>query len=313
MSLAMLKKLGAVAFVLLVAWIIYIYRQVPHEQAPFAKTADRAVHVVLEQGLKKVELRKDGAAWSVSLGTGVSYAVDEERVGTLISGLKDLKIEDEISDRADRAADYEVNPESGTRVRLFGDKESPLAEGIFGKQAPDFNHIYFRYSDKPNVYLARDLIRGELGTADLNSWRSRQLVTIPETQIQGILIEGNGFKSDLVRVSTDNWNLNGKAVEPGLVNGLVGVLAHLRADDFVDPAAFPQLTYDGLTYSRIIIKGAGSSAELRFGPPDDKTKRYPASAGKDAGLVWLSESSATSILRKPSAFPAASTSPEKPR
>ena len=44
-----------------------------------------------------------------------------------------------------------------------------LAGGIFGKQAPDFtNHIYFRYPDKPTIYLAHGMVRGELGESDLD-------------------------------------------------------------------------------------------------------------------------------------------------
>ncbi len=107
-------------------------------------------------------------------GSGTPYLAEESQVKSLISGLKDVQIEDEISDRADRASDYEVNAESGTRVDFLDAKGTKLAEGIFGKQAPDYSHIYFRYPDKPNVYLARGLFRGELGQPDPDSWRKKE-------------------------------------------------------------------------------------------------------------------------------------------
>jgi hypothetical protein len=310
MTLSVLKKLGIATAVLLAVWLLYLYRQVPHEQSPFEKACAKAERIILEQGPQKVELRKEsgppearlakGGHWEV--GSGPSYAADESSVATLISGLKGILIDDEISDRADRAAEYEVNLESGTVVRLLDGKGTQLAEGIIGKQAPDFSHIYFRYPEKPNVYLARGLFRGDLGHVEVNYWRSRQLINIPETKIQSILIEGKGFKSELVRVSTDAWTLNGKAIDPTPVNSLVGTLAHLRADDFVDSAAFPALTYDSLTYAGVMIKGADASADLRIGAQDSKSKRYPVSVGRDQGLAWLSESSVNAILLKPSAF-----------
>jgi len=300
MSSALLKKLGFVTALLLVAWIVYLYRQVPHERSPFEKASVKAERIVLEQGLKKVELRKESGHWKA--GPGPFYAADESSVATLVSGLKGLQIDDEISDRADRAAEYDVNPGSGTLVRLLDGKGTRLAEGVIGKQAPDFSHIYFRYPDKPNVYLARGLFRGDLGHVELNYWRSRQLIDIPETKIQSIMIEGKGLKTELVRVSTDAWTLNGKPVEPGPVNALVGTLAHLRADDFVDPALNPGLTYEGLTYAHVQVKSPEASADLRIGAQDSKSKRYPVSTGKADGLAWIPEFSAKAILQKPSDF-----------
>jgi hypothetical protein len=300
MSSGILKKLGFVTAILLVVWIVYLYRQVPHEHSPFTKASAKAEQIVLEQGPKKVELRKESGHWKV--GTGPSYTADESSVATLVSGLKGLLIDDEISNRADRAAEYEVNPESGTVVRLLDGTGARLAEGIIGKQAPDFSHIYFRYSDKPNVYLARGLFRGDLGHMETNYWRSRQLIDIPETKIQRIVMEGKGFRTELIRVSTDAWTLNGKPVESGPVNALVGTLAHLRADDFVDPMLNPGLSYEGLTYARVQVKSPEASADLRIGAQDPKSKRYPVSTGKADGLAWLPQSALESLLKKPSGF-----------
>jgi hypothetical protein len=299
MSLATLKKLSAAAAILLLAWVVYVYRLVPHEKAPFAKASDKTEEIVFSQGSRELILRRESGQWKVGLASAPLYAADAQLVKPLISSLKDLQVEEEITDRADRAADYDVTAETGIRVRLLDARKANLAEGIFGKQAPDMAHLYFRYADKPNVYLARGLIRGDLGRIEVNYWRSRQLIDIPETKIQHIVVEGKGFRTELVRVSTDAWTLNGKPVDPAPVNTLVGTLSHLRADDFVDPAADPKLSYDGLTYARLNVKGADASAELRIGAQDAKTKRYPVSIGQDAGLAWLSESSAKAILKKP--------------
>jgi hypothetical protein len=64
-----------------------------------------------------------------------------------------------------------VDEASGTRITLKDAKGGILAEGIFGKLAPDAMHIYLRYPDKPNVYLARGIFPEELGKADPDAWR----------------------------------------------------------------------------------------------------------------------------------------------
>src|ERR1019366_6859501 len=161
--------------------------------------------------------------------------------------------------------DYDVTAASGIAIHLQDAKGSTLAAGLFGKQAPDMVHIYFRYPDKPNVYLGRGVMRGDLGHAEVNYWRDRHLLDIPEMKIQSVRIEGKGFSTEVVKTSTDSWSVNGKAVDPGLADALVGVLAHSQVDEFVDPTADSKVTFEGLTYARITIKGTDASAEVRVG------------------------------------------------
>jgi hypothetical protein len=266
------------------------------------KAADKAEQIVLKQGAQSLNLRRETGLWKVSAGAPPAYPADPELVKPLISGIKNLQVEDEISDRADRAADYDLSPESGTRVQLLDAKGATLAEGIFGKQAPDFTHLYFRYPDKPNVFLARGLVKGDLGRLEVNYWRSRQLIDIPEAKIQHIVMDAKGFKTDLVRTSTDAWSVNGKPADPGFVNALIGTYAHSHVDDFVDPSVYPKLTVEGLTFAHVNVVGTDASVDLRIGAQDPKSKRYPASTGKDQGLVWLSQATIDSLLKNPAVF-----------
>jgi len=65
--------------------------------------------------------------WKVLTGTN-SYPAEESQIAALLSGLKDVQVEDEISDRADRASDYEVNVESVTRIQFLTRKGPILAK-----------------------------------------------------------------------------------------------------------------------------------------------------------------------------------------
>jgi hypothetical protein len=301
-SSRLLKILAIVSGALVLWTVLYLYQRVPRSEKPFANAADVAEEIAVERGGSAVHLKKTASGWKVAGEANRNYPIEEDRIKTLLSGLRDVRLEDEISSRADRAADFDVTPASGTAVRLLDPKGTTLAEGLFGKQAPDFTHIYFRFPNRSNVYLARGMIRGELGGTAVNDWRSRQLITIPEAKIQGVLIEGKGFKTDLVRASTDTWTMNGKRIDPAPVNSLIGTLAHLRADDFVDPGAYPDLTFEGLTFAKLTVKSPEATAEIRLGSQDPKTKRYPVSISKDAGLAWLPDYTVDSLLLKPSAF-----------
>jgi len=307
----LIKWLLALSLFLIALVLFLFYRQVPHDQEPYAKAVDSATGICLLEGKLGVQLNKVGESWTVhpvsapEIKAGESAGsvpAENDRVKNLLSELKDVQVEDVISDRPDRQAEFEINPDSGMRVVLLT-PSSTLADGIFGKQAPDFTHIYFRFPDKPSIYLARGIIRGELGRPIVNDWRSRRLIDLPETKIQAILMEGSGFKTDLVRASSDVWTMNGKVVETGPVDALVGTLAHLQAMDFIDSASTPKLTYEGLTNARVVVKSVDSPVvELRIGAEEVKSQRYPVSTSQETGLAWLPENSLKAILQKPSAF-----------
>jgi hypothetical protein len=302
MSATFLKKLAGATGLLVVLWVVYLYLQVPHRRTPFAQASGSVEKILMKQGAQKVQLSKQAKTWVVLVASGVSAPADDNKMKTLLSSLKDLQIEEEISNRADRISEYQVDDASGTDISLQEANGRVLAEGVFGKQAPDFTHSYFRFPHQSQVYLARGVLPGDLGKTEPIYWRSRRLLDMADPKIQEIVIEGKGFKTTLARTSTDTWTMNGEMVPPEPVDALVGTLAHLGVDDFVDVAAYPGLTYEGLSYAHVSVKETDATADIRFGPADPKTKRYPLSTGKDAGIAWLSEAAANAILLKPSAF-----------
>lgn len=280
---------------------VYFYLQVPHQKTPFARGIDSAARVTLQTGSSKVQLDKDGAVWKVHLSSSGTYSADAGKVKSLLDALRSVQVEDEISERPDRLGDFDLTPASAADVAVFKSGGALLAEGVFGKQAPDFSHIYFKYPDKPSVYLARGVIRGELGEADLKSWRSHQLLDIPDEQIRTIFIEGPGFKTPLAR-SSDTWSANGETLNAAPVWGLVGMLAHLRADDFVDLSQRPDLAADRLTYATVTVQTPTETHTLHFGAANPKDKRSPVSVDKDSSVGWIPESTAKIILRRLSDF-----------
>ncbi len=307
-----IKILLLVTVALVAVSVLFLYLQTPSHNTPFADATSKAEKIVFEQGGAKVELDKQGKDWQVRTDQGGFYPAERDKIHTLLTALPEVQIEDEITTHSERAADYEVNAASGMRVTLLNAKGTPLADGIFGKQAPDFTHIYFRFTDKPAVYLARNLIRGELGGgATVSAWRSRDLVSIPEAQIQTISIENKGSKLDLVR-SSDTWTRNGEKVDPAPVFALVGALSHLRADDFVETQSSDSLTYGSLDFGQIQLTSPDTTVTLHIGKPDKARHRFPVSISKEAGLAWVSESQMNLLLKKPTDFHAITSQPIAP-
>lgn len=296
MSSAFLKKLGFLAGFLVIVWGLFLLRQIPPSRAPYAKALGAAARLTLEREGQSVQFSKQGGSWTVTLADGSSAPIDDAPFSALLKSLEEVALEEVISTRPDGAAEYEVNAASGTQVTVSDTHGKTLVSGIFGKQASDYRHIFYQPAGSPEVYLALGIYRGELGTADPLAWRSRQLINIPEPDIQDILIERRGASRHYVRVSTDTWNLNGKPTAAEGVNRLIGTLAHLRADSFVTPQDDPRITFESLTQARLVVKSGKAQVEIRIGALDSKTPRYPMSSGKPNGIVWLSQATTDSLL-----------------
>ena len=296
MSVSALKKLGVFCAILLAAWLFTLYHRIPHNKAPYVKALDQAQRIEIARNNRQVVLMKKGKDWTVAGGVaGPFFAIEEDRWRTLQSGLRDLKLEDVISERADRAAEFEVDETSGTRVRLLDAHNAALVDGVFGKQASDALHIYFRYADRPTVYLARGLFRDDLVGADLNGWRSHALTTASEDAVTAFKIATRHGAAE-VRQSSPTWTVNGQPADADKVNTWLGAFAHLRADDFADASSSGSIALNEATLSATT---AGGTETLRVGPLDSKLKRY-AVAAPDGRIAWVSEPHMAPLLLAPS-------------
>jgi hypothetical protein len=274
-------------------------------KSPFADRIDDAQRIRLESNGARLELQRSSPTWVVTGESGRPYAVESGKLKRLLTQLKDLKVDDVISKRESAAPEFELDAAHGLRITLLGSRSDTLASGVLGKQSPDLGHLYFKYADKPEIYLARGTDRSDFGSATLNNWRDPVLLNIVEDQIFTVFIEGPGYKTALAR-SSDTWSVNGRKVNPTPVWGMLGVLAHLRAEDFVNLKERPDLTPEKLSWSTVTIQlKDGTTQRLHIGQADKTLKRHPVVVNDDPIPAWVGESPIRSILQKPSDFPTA--------
>lgn len=298
MSRRVLLALAATCLLLTGVWLVTLARGIHHDKAPYAAAMDRAQEIVLTQQDHRVRLYKDSQHWVVAPASATAvFPIDEERWRTLDSALRNAQLEEVISDRADRASDYEVDAVKGLRVVVSAGGKT-LVDGFFGKQAPDMAHLYFRFADGPTVYLARGLFKGELGGADVSGWRSHEVMAISEGQITGVEIRTKSFVTTLTK-SSDTWTLGHLPADAERVDLLLGAIARLRADDFVDPANPAGPTFTALNEATVVVSSSQTVTTLHIGPLDTAAKRYPVSTAAANGVAWVAQPRLAAILVKP--------------
>jgi len=176
----LVRILAALALGLLLLGAFYAYSRVSRGNMPYVLSEKKISGLVLNYGSQRVELRKESDLWHVQTSSG-SLKADPERVRNLLVGLSNVSLADVISESGAQGDLFEVTEASGTRVTLLGAGGKPAADGIFGKQAPDFTHIYFRFVDQPKVYLATGLYRGELSPGNPADWLHLEKSTATHT------------------------------------------------------------------------------------------------------------------------------------
>src|SRR5262249_51717702 len=143
----------------------------------YAHASQKAARFMVASGVERVELHKEGELWKVATYSGL-VAADPQRVKSFLDSLEAVTLEDVISHSPAQAAVFEVTPSSGAHVSVWNVKGKALADGFFGKQAPDYAHIHFRFADQPDVYLAAGLFRGELSPGKPETWKKVETSTV---------------------------------------------------------------------------------------------------------------------------------------
>jgi hypothetical protein len=287
---------GTLAF--LVVAVVLIRRPKPLA-APFAGHLDSAEKIRLQRAGRDVLLWHKGSEWEVSAGdSAVRYRADVAKVKALTDSLKALELEDVISERPENAADFEVNIQSAMVVSLLSKTNAIVSAVAIGKQAPDFMHVYARRMDRPEVYLARGVQSPSvLGTPDVLYWRDLTLWDFPEDQVMTVFIQGPDFKTALAR-SSDTWTLDGRKINPAPVWGMLGVLAHLKAEGFLAVTPAPAMNYASVT---VQLKD-GRTRRLQIGRRDPQTQSYLVAMDADPTVFEVSSKNIGAVLIRPSAF-----------
>lgn len=164
----LVKILAGLTTVFVLLGFVYAWSVLSHGKKPYAHSA-KAARLSLTFGAQHVELKKNGNEWMVETSSG-SRPAEPSRVENTLSLLAGVDIGHVLSESPETAALFEVNEAGGTRVTMTNASGKIVADGIFGKQSPDFSHFYFRYPNRPAVYLATGLFRGELTPGHPEDW-----------------------------------------------------------------------------------------------------------------------------------------------
>lgn len=230
-------------FLVLVALGTYVYLvEIKHKAKvnEAEKQAKKIVHLAKDKvtGVElihgdqtKVKVEKHADKWVLSVP--VKTMADKLAMNSLLSSFVGAESEKVIQDKDVKWDEYGLDKPEFTVVCSTKDKEIKL---LFGAANPSKTSYYVRVDDQPKLYLVADTLKNSLNKSAFDV-RDKSVFGIAETDVEKIVIAGNGKDLELVRKTPDKW----VAVKPetftvkrALLMSDLRTLTNLKATQIID-------------------------------------------------------------------------------
>ncbi len=231
--------LVALVVILLVA--AYLVMQKPGEQSasglgtPLLHIDSVAVDKLEIRSPKgSVVLVKQGSDWY--LKEPIDYKAEQASVGALIHELKNLTIKNVVSNKPDKFAVFQVDTASGTHFSVYqnGTRTDSL---IVGKMGSTYTEMYIRRLPSHDVDAVDGALQYQVNRQP-KEWRDKTIIKVPKESIKDIRYQ-YGDTTFALAFQDSAWKIGNNVVKTEDVNGILGWLSNLQADDFIDTTLHP--------------------------------------------------------------------------
>jgi hypothetical protein len=173
-------------------------------------------------------LHRENGAWMMT--SPLRAKADDAGVRELLSKGKSITLKAMVSGNPQKQGVFQVDS-SGTLVRLFaGDAER--AAFRIGKMGPTYTETYVRREDANEVYLAEGMLLYVFAKQP-RDWRDKTILKVPQESIRNVRFQ-YGDSTFALTFRDSMWTVDGVPASEPAVKSLLGGLASLTADDFVD-------------------------------------------------------------------------------
>ncbi|MBU0673843.1 MAG: DUF4340 domain-containing protein [Proteobacteria bacterium] len=211
----MMNKRNTILLALLVAQLAIIgfiarpgRNPLPAETVLFEglQTAEVTRFVITDDGEKSLQVNRDKGPWQVSLGEGVMYDADTDKIEAFlekIQGLKSSRLVTRTAGGHDRLKVGETKYSRRIELTLKNGKQLV----VFLGSAPNYKSIHVRRGGEDPVYLVKDFSAWEAAADGSAWWQSRYLSVVPD-QLREVTITNGQGKLNLLRGEEgDSWHL----------------------------------------------------------------------------------------------------------
>jgi hypothetical protein len=178
-----------------------------------------------------VDLFRDDEGWKVA--SEDSFPADPGGLERIVEAVAKLTDDEVVSRLPEKYDLFQVDSAQAVEVSVHADGEQQ-ARFFIGKSGPDFSSTYLRDSEREEVFLQPDPLKGvfDRGT---RTWRDKTIFDLEEEQMAELRL----VRGDTTVVFQNRWEEGWVVSEPegyqplaGLAQGMARGLTNLTASDF---------------------------------------------------------------------------------
>lgn len=244
----------------------------------------------------KIEVKDFRGNLVISKATGdwrvtepYDYRTVNSAVESMISNLKNMKLESIVSDNPEKKETYGFKDSEQAEISVY---EGGVLKGKFllGSSAAT-SSSYIKKMDSDNIYIADNLDRNYFVKPNLDEWRDKSVVSIPKEGINAVefVTETETFMAK--RDSTGKFFIGQDSVGPGF-DGILNYLTKFETTSFKDTTLAPQTDFDG-----IIRVDWGNKTDLMFLKIDSDPVKYLIQVSGDKQIYEVDEAVAKNLLK----------------
>ena len=177
-----------------------------------------------------IVLEKQGNGWMLT--SPLRYRADQNVVTAAAGKGKSIEVKNVVSSNPEKQGLFQVDS-SGTLVQMFA-AGNVVAAFRVGKPSPSYTETYVRKEGTNDVYLADGMFSYTF-THPPKDWRDKSIYKSESDLIRSVTYK-YGDTTFTLAMNDSLWRLNGDSVSQTTVRSMLGSLANLQADDFVDSA-----------------------------------------------------------------------------
>ncbi len=202
-----------------------------------------------------VILEKTAGTWMLT--APIRYKADETAAAAAVGKGRKIELSNLVSTNPEKQNLFQVDS-TGTSVRVY-EKGNLKAAFHVGKASSSFTETYVRVDGSNDVQLANEVITSYFNKP-AKDWRDKAIFKVDEAKITSATFH-YGDTTFVLSLQDSVWRIQKDSANPSVVKPLLGALANIQTDDFVDslPATLPKLT--------AMVEVAGT--QIRFYKKDD--------------------------------------------
>lgn len=237
-------------------------------------------------------LSKASGEWKIE--SPYQYRTVSANVEAIVSGLKNLKIESLVSTNPEKKDTYGFTDDNKSEVSVY---ESGVLKGKFivGGAAPGGGtSSYIKKPDSENVYLADGIDKNNYFKTDINDWKDKSIISIPQQAVNSIEFSSGGENFTVAKDANGKFSIRSDTVSlvfPGILNAL----QNFQTTGFKDTT----LT-DQTAFTEKVVVDWGTKTRINFLKLNSTPVKYLVMVQGDPQIYELDETVATSVLKKKS-------------